>query len=147
MLNRHEIIGNVGADPSFRVTGGGMSVCDIRVATTEKWTDKSGQKKEETEWHNVTAWDRTAEVIRDYVRKGSKVYVAGKSKTRKWQDKDGNDRYTTEIVVDKLVLLDSRQDAQRPAAGGHTYQDDPGDHLPSFDVPSRGNSDPFGGPL
>jgi len=120
MLNRQEIIGNLGKDPVFRVTANNRPVSEFSVASTEKWTGDDGQRHEETEWFKVVMWGKQAEVARDYLHKGSKVYIAGKTKTRKWQDKDGNDRYTAEVVADKMVMLDARPDT-------------PGDHLPSFD--------------
>jgi len=126
MLNRQEIIGNLGKDPAYRVTANNRGVCDFSVASSEKWTGDDGQKHEETEWFNVVVWGKLAEVARDYLHKGSKVYLAGKTKTRKWQDKDGHDRYTPEVIVDKLVMLDG------PPAGGRSNFD-AGDRLSSFD--------------
>jgi len=136
MLNQIQIIGNMGADPVYRVTANNRAVAEISVASTEKWTDKeTNEKHEETEWFKVIFWGRTADVARDYLKKGSKVYVSGKIKTRKWQDKDGNDRYTTELIGDRLIMLDGRKDEQQHDGGGF----DAGDRLPSFDVPRRGD--------
>jgi single-strand DNA-binding protein len=109
-INKVTILGNLGQDPESRTTPGGATVTTIRVATSESWTDKaSGEKKEQTEWHTVVMWNRLGEVAAEYLRKGSKVYVEGKLQTRKWQDKQGNDRYSTEIVGQDLVMLDGKQ--------------------------------------
>lgn len=105
-LNLVQLIGNLGRDPETRYTPGGSSVTNISLGTTEHWNDKtSGEKKEATEWHRVVFFGKLAEVAGEYLKKGSLVYVAGKVKTRKWQDKDGRDRYTTEIIADSLQML------------------------------------------
>jgi single-strand DNA-binding protein len=106
-VNKVIIVGSLGADPEARYTADGNAVTNIRVATTEKWKDKeSGDMKEATEWHRIVFFGRTAEVAAKYLKKGSPCYVEGKLKTRKWQDKEGNDRYSTEIVADNLQLLE-----------------------------------------
>ena len=98
-LNKVMLIGNLGADPEIRHTNGGMAVATLRLATAESWKDReTGESKDKTEWHRVVFFGRTAEVIEQYLNKGSQIYVEGRIQTRKWQDKDGNDRYTTEIV-------------------------------------------------
>jgi len=107
MLNKVMIIGNLGADPEMRYTQSGTPVCNFNVATTERYT-KDGEQVEETEWHRIVAWQRLAEICGEYLTTGSKVYIEGKIQTRKWQDKDGNDRYTTEIVAREMKMLDSR---------------------------------------
>lgn len=105
-VNKAIIVGNVGKDPENRFMADGKAVCNFSVATTETWKDKnSGHKKEAVEWHRITAYGRTAEVCAEYLKKGSAVYVEGKIKTRKWQDKEGQDRYTTEIIADNMVML------------------------------------------
>ena len=120
-LNRVTLIGNLGADPEVRNTTGGSKVVNFRVATTESWRDKtSGEKKERTEWHSIVVWNEgIAGVAEKYLKKGSKCYVEGELQTRKWQDKDGNDRYSTEVVLTgfggKLVLLG---DGNGSAGGG-----------------------------
>jgi single-strand DNA-binding protein len=105
-LNRCTIIGNLGKDPEIRSVGSGDKVANFSVACTESWKDKgTGEKKEKTEWVNCSAFGKLAEIVGEYVKKGKQVYVAGRMETRKWQDKDGADRYTTEIRVDQLQLL------------------------------------------
>jgi single-strand DNA-binding protein len=111
-LNRVELIGNLGADPETRAMPSGMTVANIRIATSETWKDKdSGEKKERTEWHSVALFGRIGEVAGEYLKKGSKVFVSGQLRTRKWQDKQGNDRYTTEIIANELIMLDGRNRA------------------------------------
>lgn len=116
-LNQVNLIGNLGQDPEIRFTQGGDPVATLSIATTEKWTDKqSGEKREATEWHRVVVFNALAKVCQDYLQKGSKVYISGKLVTRKWQDKDGNDRYTTEVNVSgfggKLIMLSGCNDNQ-----------------------------------
>ena len=106
-VNKVILIGNLGADPEIRHLQNGASVANFRLATSETYKDKTtGEKREQTEWHNVVAWRGLAEITEKYVRKGSKIYVEGKLRTRQWQDKDNNTRYTTEIVADEITLLD-----------------------------------------
>jgi len=102
------LIGNLGADPEVRFTSNGTTVAIFRVATTEKWTSKSGEAQQQTEWHNIVAWRRLAEICGEYLTKGSRVYIEGKLQTRKWQDQNGNNRYTTEIVVKEMKMLSPR---------------------------------------
>lgn len=105
-LNKVIIIGNLGADPETRAMPSGMTVANLRVATSEIWKDRqSGEQKESTEWHNVALFGRLAEIAGEYLRKGSQVYIEGRLRTRKWQDKQGNDRYTTEIVANEMLML------------------------------------------
>lgn len=115
-VNKVILIGNLGADPEVRHTAGGNAVANLSVATSEAWKDKqSGQLQERTEWHRVVAFNRLAEIMGEYLRKGSKVYIEGKLQTRKWQDREGQDRYTTEIVANEMQMLDGRSgDDQRP---------------------------------
>jgi single-strand DNA-binding protein len=106
-VNKVILIGNLGADPEVRHLQNGASVANFRIATSETYKDKTtGEKREQTEWHSIVAWRGLAEITEKYLRKGSKVYVEGKLRTRKWQDKDGQDRYTTEIHADELTMLD-----------------------------------------
>ena len=108
-INKVILIGNLGRDPEVRYTPSGAAVCNVSVATTRNWKDKaSGDKVEETEWHRVVFYDRLAEIAGEYLRKGRPVYVEGRLKTRKWQDKDGKDNYTTEIVAEQMQLLGGR---------------------------------------
>ena len=105
-VNKAIIVGNLGNDPDMRYTAGGAAVANISVATAESWRDKeSGEQQERTEWHRVVAFGRLAEIIGEYLRKGSQVYIEGRIQTRKWQDKDGQDRWSTEIVANELQML------------------------------------------
>ena len=115
-INRATIIGNVGRDPELRYSAAGAAVCNITVATSRNWKDKtSGEKVEETEWHRVVFYDRLAEIAGEYLKKGRSVYVEGRLKTRKWTDKDGVERYTTEIVAENMQMLGGRDDGERTA--------------------------------
>ncbi len=108
MVNKVILIGNLGADPELRYTPNGMAVATLRVATSRTWKDKDGQKQDETEWHRVIVWDKSAEFCGNYLSKGSKIYLEGRLQTRKWKDKDGVDRYTTEIVAATVQNLTPR---------------------------------------
>ncbi len=108
-INKVILVGNLGADPETRYMPSGGAVTNIRVATSESWKDKqTGDQQERTEWHNVAMFNRLAEIAAEYLRKGSQVYIEGKLRTRKWQDKQGNDRYTTEIVANEMQMLGGR---------------------------------------
>lgn len=116
MLNRVMIIGRLGADPELRYTQAGQPICSLRVATDESYTDKNGNRVERTEWHSVVVFGKTADHCNQFLRKGSLVYVEGKLATRKWQDKNGQDRYTTEIRADRVQFLEKRENGpQKPA--------------------------------
>lgn len=105
-INKVIIIGNLGRDPDVRHTANGAAACSLRLATTRNWKDRnSGERMEETEWHSVVLYDRLAEIAGEYLKKGRSCYIEGRLKTRKWQDKDGHDRYTTEVVAESLQLL------------------------------------------
>jgi single-strand DNA-binding protein len=124
-INKVILVGNLGADPESRTTPGGLTVTNIRVATTEKRKDRqSGDLVEETEWHRVVMFERLAEVAREYLRKGAQVYIEGQIRTNKWQDKDGNDRYTTEIIARDMQMLGGRPGAGAPG-GDRDYDDRP----------------------
>ncbi len=128
-VNKAIIIGNLGADPEVRYLPSGGAVTNISVATSESWKDKeTGDMKERTEWHRIVFFNRLAEIAGEYLKKGSKVFVDGRIQTRKWQDKDGNDRYSTEIVANEMQMLDSK--------GGST----------SFDSVSSSSSKPASKP-
>lgn len=108
-VNKAIILGNLGSDPETRYLPNGGAVTNINVATSESWKDKqTGQKQERTEWHKIVFFGKLAEIAGEYLRKGSKVYVEGSIRTRKWQDKEGQDRYTTEIVASEMQMLDSK---------------------------------------
>ena len=113
-VNKVILIGNLGANPEVRYTAGGQPVANLRLATTEKWVNKNGEKSEITEWHRVVAWGKLAETCGQYLQKGKQIYVEGKIRTRQWQDQQGQKRYTTEIVCSNLVMLGRAGD--RPEA-------------------------------
>src|SRR2546426_5540819 len=127
-VNKVILVGNLGANPEMRFTQGGQAVANIRIATTERWTDKSGQKQEATEWHRVVVWGRQAEIVGQYLTKGRQVYVEGRIRTRQWQDQSGQKRYTTEIVATNMKLLGGPTGAERApheAAAAALPADDP----------------------
>jgi single-strand DNA-binding protein len=118
-INKVILIGHLGADPETRAMPSGMTVANLRLATSENWKDKqSGEQQERTEWHNVAMFGRLAEIAGEYLRKGSQVYIEGRLRTRKWQDKSGADRYTTEIVANDMQMIGGRGGAGGGAAGG-----------------------------
>ena len=115
-VNKVILIGNLGADPETRYLPSGDAVANIRIATTEVWKDKGGEKQEHTEWHRISFFGKLAEIAGEYLKKGSPVYIEGRIRTRKWQDKEGQDRYSTEIVADRMQLLGSRGGGTESAA-------------------------------
>lgn len=142
-VNRVILVGNLGKDAELRYTGGGAAVASFSVATTEVWKDKDGQRQEQTEWHRISLWGKSAESVAQYLTKGKQVYVEGRLQTRKWQDKEGHDRYTTEVKADRVVLLGSpgggagRQSMDReegvvhePAGGGRAPEMPDSDDVP-----------------
>jgi single-strand DNA-binding protein len=144
-INKVILIGNLGRDPEVRYTPNGAAVCNVSVATTRNWKDKSsGDKVEETEWHRVVFYDRLAEIAGEYLKKGRPVYVEGRLKTRKWQDKDGKDNYTTEIVAEQMQLLGGREGGGGGGAGYGGGQGSPEDF--SQEAPSRPAARPAAAP-
>ena len=118
-INKVILIGNLGAEPETRFMPSGGAVTNIRLATSESWKDRqSGQMQERTEWHRVVFFNKLAEIAGEYLKKGSKVYIEGSLRTRKWQGQDGQDRYTTEIVANEMQMLDGRGEAGAGAGGG-----------------------------
>ena len=107
-VNKVILVGNLGRDPEVRYMANGEAVCNFSIATTDSWKDKNGEKQERTEWHNIVMYRRLAEIAGEYLKKGAPVYLEGKLQTRKWQDKDGKDRYTTEILADQMQMLGGR---------------------------------------
>lgn len=119
-VNKAIILGSLGQDPEVRYTGSGVAVTTISIATNEQWKDKNtGETQERTEWHRVVFFSRLAEIVGEYLRKGSQVYIEGRIQTRKWQDKEGNDRYTTEIVANEMQMLGSKSSGNAPPSADH----------------------------
>ena len=116
-VNKVILVGNLGRDPETRYMTSGEAVTNIRLATTDTWKDKNGEKQERTEWHNIVFYGRQAEIAGEYLKKGRQIYVEGRLQTRKWQDKEGQDRYTTEIIADRMQMLGSREGAGAPTGG------------------------------
>lgn len=131
-VNKVILVGNLGNDPETRYTQAGAAITNVSVATSETWKDKqTGQPQERTEWHRVVFFNRLGEIAGEYLRKGSKIYVEGSLRTRKWQDKEGTDRYTTEIVGNEMQMLDSRSGGQGAGqGGGYAASDDYGQNAP-----------------
>lgn len=139
-VNKVILVGNLGKDPETRYLPNGDAVTNITLATTDSWKDKSsGDKREATEWHRVVFFRKLAEIASQYLRKGSQVYIEGSLKTRKWQDKDGQDRYTTEIVADEMKMLGARQSG----GGMADYDSAPQEAMAS--APARSSGKPAGG--
>jgi single-strand DNA-binding protein len=129
-VNKVILVGRLGKDPEVKKMTNGESVTNATLATSENWKDKSGEKQEKTEWHNLVFYRRLAEIAGEYLKKGSQIYVEGKLQTRKWQDKEGKDRYTTEIVVNEMTMLGNKvigQSEQQPSKSGKKDDD--------FDIP------------
>lgn len=122
MKNLVILIGNLGVDPELRYTQSGTQMASFRMATTERWKGQDGQTQEQTEWHRIVAWGKLAEICGQYLRKGSRVYIEGKLQTRKFQDQNGNERHTTEIVAREMKMLDSRNTSGGSGSGGNDYQ-------------------------
>ena len=114
-VNKVIVLGNLGKDPDLRHLPNGDAVCNFSLATTESWKDKEGNKQDKTEWHNVVIFRKLAEIAGEYLKKGRPVYIEGRLQTRKWQDKEGKDRYTTEIIADQMQMLGSRDEAKEVA--------------------------------
>jgi single-strand DNA-binding protein len=120
-INKVILVGNLGQDPETRAMPSGKAVTNVRIATSDSWRDKqTGEQKEQTEWHTVVFFDRLAEIAAEYLHKGSQVYVEGRLRTRKWQDKSGNDRYTTEIIANEMQMLGARAGQSSGASQGGT---------------------------
>jgi single-strand DNA-binding protein len=136
-LNRVMLIGNLGSDPESRVMSNGNKVVNVSLATTETWKDKQGQKHQETEWHRVVAFSPLAEIFESYLKKGSSIFVSGKNKTRKWQNKDGVDMYTTEVHVREMQMLDSKGQTQTQQNHTQSQQNFTGQE-PMHNIPPQG---------
>ncbi len=131
-LNKVMLIGNLGKDPEVRYTAAGTAVASFSLATSDRMKNKSGEWEERTEWHNITLWNRLAEIAGEYLAKGKTVYIEGRLQTRKWQDRDGRDRYTTEIVGEKMVMLSGKGEGGGRAGGGRPE----GQEAPHYDEPA-----------
>ena len=140
-VNKVILLGNVGKDPEIRATGGGTMVANFTLATSDRQKDAQGNWQDRTEWHNLVAFQRTAEIVRDYVKKGTKLYVEGKIQTRSWDDKEsGQKRYRTEIIVNDLSLLSGRDDSG--GGGGYSRSSNSSSSTASFDQrPAAGQDD------
>jgi len=152
MLNKAILIGNLGADPETRYMQDGTCVCNIRIATTERFKDRNGERQERTEWHRVVLWGKLGEIANQYLRKGSQVYIEGKIETRKWTDRDGNDRYSTDIRANEMKMLGGRGEgaprssgaSAAPAANSRPQQnDDPFADSPAFNNVPADDDIPF----
>lgn len=137
-INKVILVGNLGADPDTRYMPSGSAVTNLSLATSESWKDKqTGEQKERTEWHKVAMFNRLAEIAAEYLRKGSQVYIEGKLRTRKWQDRDGNDRWTTEVVADEMQMLGGRGGGSAPMSS------DPSSGPSQSSAPPAPSSDDF----
>lgn len=142
-VNKVILIGNLGKDPDVRTLETGVKVASFRLATTERFTGKSGEKTEHTEWHNIVAWRGLAEIAEKFLRKGNTVYIEGRLRTREWEDKDNNKRFTTEILADNMTMLGGRRDqgdeGSHPAGNGTSSAQIPDDNVlpqaPEDDLP------------
>jgi len=144
-VNKVILVGNLGADPDMRFTPSGQGVCELRVATSESWNDKNGQRQERVEWHRIVVWGKRAEVCSKYLSKGRQVYVEGRIQTRTYDDKDGNKRYITEVIANDVQFLGGGKGeggAAAGGAGGKAHDDGP---PPPSDVDFGGTGGGFGG--
>jgi len=136
MVNRALLIGRLGADPEVRYTPDGAMVTSFRLATDEQWKDKAGEKVQKTEWHRIVTFGKLAEICGNYLSKGKMVFVEGRIQTRSWEDKEGNKRYTTEIIASDMRMLDSRGTGKsQDTNAGETPSSHVGESLPEDDVP------------
>jgi single-strand DNA-binding protein len=136
-INKVILIGNLGKDPELRYTPGGQAVASFSLATSEKWRDKDGVMQDKTEWHNIVVWGRQAEVAKEYLAKGKQVYIEGRIQTRSWEDKEGNKRYTTEIVGQRMQFLGTRD------SGKEAPSDMPAEAPPVGDIAGEDEDLPF----
>lgn len=147
-VNKAILIGNLGNDPEVRYTPSGVAVATVSLATSETWRDKqSGELQDRTEWHRVVFFNRLAEIVGEYLHKGSKIYVEGPLRTKKWQDKNGIERYTTEIIANEMHMLDSKSanNANATPDKNHSHHQTPqSTHHDAAEVPMAGKPAPFG---
>jgi single-strand DNA-binding protein len=141
-VNKVILLGNLGRDPETRFSANGGAICNVSIATTRSWKDKnSGERREETEWHRVVFYDRLAEIAGEYLKKGRPVYVEGRLQTRKWQDKEGQERYTTEIIATEMQLLGGREGGGGGMGGGGSDEGG-GREAPAMARPAAGPASP-----
>lgn len=135
-VNKAILIGRLGADPELRYTPSGLAVANFRIATSEQWTNKEGEKQERTEWHRIVAFGRLGEICGEYLVKGKQVYIEGRLQTRSWEDREGNKKYTTEIVASNMQMLDSaNKQGKSTSSGDESYPlEEPGT-VPDDDIP------------
>lgn len=142
-VNKVILVGNLGADPEVKYMPSGVAVTNVSIATTDSWTDKnSGQKQERTEWHRVVFFNRLAEIVGEYLRKGSRLYIEGGLRTRKWQDQNGQDKYTTEIVAREMQMLGSGR-VETGAASSHAHRQTAGSAVNGASVAGAGAADNY----
>ena len=135
-VNKVIIVGRLGKDPEVRYTPSGAAVANFTVATSEEWKDKdSGEKQERTEWHRIVAWRRLGEICGEYLHKGKEVYIEGKLQTRSWEDRDGNTKYTTEIVAQNMQMLGSAGKQGRAESSGERFPSEEPANIPDDDIP------------
>jgi single-strand DNA-binding protein len=147
-VNKVILVGNLGRDAELRYTPGGAAVATLNLATTEVWNDKaSGQKQEKTEWHRIVLWGKSAESLNEYLTKGKQIYVEGRLQTRKWQDKDGHDKYTTEIRGDRVVLLGGGGGGGGMGGGGRAQRQPVGVGAGAGAGAGGGEHEPMGEPI
>jgi single-strand DNA-binding protein len=144
-VNKAIILGNLGVDPEIRTTSGGQNVANFRIATNRTFTDRSGQRQEQTEWHNIVVWGRLAEIAEQYLKKGDSVYIEGRIQTRSWEDQSGQQRWTTEIVAQEMTMLGGAGGGQGGGGGGSRRGSRPApDEESGPDAVSEGEDDvPF----
>jgi len=136
-VNKVILVGNLGRDPDIRYTPGGQAVANFTMATTERWNDASGEKKERTEWHRIVVWGKQAEIVGEYLKKGRQVYVEGSLQTREWTDREGNKRYTTEVRAQRVQMLGGRPEDRQPVAASSA------DAVAEPEAPFEGDDIPF----
>jgi single-strand DNA-binding protein len=139
-VNKVILMGNLGRDPEVRFMPNGDAVCNFSIATTDSWKDKAGERQEKTEWHNIVMYRRLAEIAGEYLKKGRPVYLEGRLQTRKWQTKEGQDRYTTEIIADSMQMLGGRDSTSGSDGSSQSQGNDNFDQTPQRNAPASPNT-------
>ena len=134
--NKVILVGRLGADPEMKYTNSGTGVCRFNIATSERWTDKGGQKQERTEWHRIVAWAKLGELCNEYLKKGRQAYIEGRLQTRSWEDKEGNKKYTTEVIANTVQFLGSAEGGRGATPASQDVTDD----SPFMEEPSSGGT-------